>query len=152
MMDFNRFRTSAVQLFLRGNAEQLTRQILQGDLNGCERKFLAELVQGNIPKGPSGPKRKSKKPVQAALIRFWLVEVDGVASGDWLTNEIERKLKVSATMARKYLKQIDSPKGDAQFTNSVAVMTEIFLRRMALTWEDTELANLYREDDLEPIS
>jgi hypothetical protein len=152
MMDFNRFRNSAVQLFLRGNAEQLTCQILQGDLNGYERKFLAELVQDNIPKGPRGPKMKSKKPVQAALIRFWLVEVDEEANGDWLTNEIEQKLKVSATMARRYLKQMDSPKGDAQFTNSYEVTLEIFRRRMALSWEDTELIKLYREHDLKPIS
>jgi hypothetical protein len=152
MMDFNKFRNSAVQRFLKGNPDELTQQILKNDLNQIEREFLVKLVQNNIPNGPRGPKPKSKKPITAALIRFWYVEVDGWAEGDVLINEIERILRVSATMARKYLKQIDSPKGDAQFANSYAVTVEIFHRRIALSSEETVLVKLYREDDLKRIS
>jgi|GEM_PF-3110649 len=73
-MDMNEFRNSAVARFREGNADQLARQILENDLNKMEREFLAKFVRDNIPKGPRGPKRRSEKPILAALIRFWRAE------------------------------------------------------------------------------
>lgn len=151
-MDFNRLRSSAVQRFLGGDADHLRQQILANDLNEIERKFLANLVRDNIPKGRRGPKSKSSKPKMAALIRFWRIEVDGWTKVDALTKEIENTLKVSATMARKYLRQVDAPQSKTQWIQSYFAGVEIDNRRMAIEWGDTELIELYRNNDLKPIS
>ncbi|WP_373486912.1 hypothetical protein [Blastomonas sp.] len=151
-MDFSQFRNSAIQRFLRGNADQLEQLILENNLNNIEREFLAKFVRDNIPKGPRGPKPRSGKPIKAALIRFWRAEVDGWTKLEAIQRDIECLLGVSATMARKYLRQIDFPRTEEQALSAVFAKIKIDYRRMALSCADAELIELYRGDDLKPIS
>ena len=151
-MDFTELRSSGVQRFLKGDADQLSRQILSNSLNRIEREFLSEFVRSNVPKGPRGPRATSRKPLNAALVRFWRVEVDGWSDLDAVWKDIECRLGVSTTMARKYLAQIDDPKTEAQAVMSMATEFEIGNRRMAVQWDDHELIGLYREADLKPVS
>jgi len=151
-MDMREFRNSAVARFREGNADQLARQILENDLNKMEREFLAKFVRDNIPKGPRGPKRKSMKPVEAALIRFWRAEVEGWTDKDAIQYDIEKRLKVSGAMVRKYFRQVDNPQTKGQFEVSFFAEFEIKERRLALKWSDQEVIEIYREIDLKPIS
>lgn len=159
--DVKEFRNSGIQCFLAGNADQLMGHILANDLNKIEREFLAQFVQTNTPNGPPGPKGKSRKPIEAALIRFWRTEVDGWDKIDAVRHDIEERLGVSATMVRKYLEQIDAPTTKGQFINSQLAKYKIKDRRIALGWvggdlvdpdfAHPELIELYREKDLKPI-
>ena len=151
-MDFKEFRNSAIERFLIGNAEPLARQILENDLNKLEREFIAQLVQGNIPKGPRGPKPNSLKPMAAALIRFWRAEMDGWKEVDAIRRDIEVRLEVSGTMARKLLKQIDLPATKFQKVLRIYTDLKIAERQRAIDWKDDELIGLYRDSDLKPIS
>ena len=151
-MDFKKFRNSAIERFLNGNADQLARQILENDLNKLEREFIAQLVQGNIPKGPRGPKPNSLKPMAAALIWFWRAEMDGWKELDAIRRDIEVRLEVSGTMARKLLKQIDLPTTKFQKVLRIYTDLKIAERQRAIDWKDDELIGLYRDSDLKPIS
>jgi len=151
-MDFKEFRNSAIEHFLDGNEEPLARLILENDLNRLEREFVAQLVQGNIPKRPRGPKPSSRKPIAAALIRFWRAEVDGWSERDAIQRDIEVLLEVSGTMVRKYLNQIDQPVTKAQALLSLLTSLEIKHRRCAIYLKDDEMIRLYRDSDLKPIS
>lgn len=151
-MDFNEFRFSGIERFSQGDNDQLTRHILENDLNRVEREFLAELVRNNIPKNPRGPKPNSLKPVKAALIRFWRGEVEGWTKKDAIHSDIASRLGISTTMARKYLQQIDCPKTEGDKNASRAANHALFVAKLIISTGNAELIELQREEDLKPIS
>lgn len=151
-MDFNEFRFSGIESFIRGDTGQLTRHILENDLNRVEREFIAELVRNNIPKNPRGPKPNSQKPVKAALIRFWRAEVEGWTKKDAILSDIASRLGVSITMARKYLQQIDCPETEGDKNASSCANTALLIAKLIISTGNAELIELQREEDLKPIS
>lgn len=151
-MDFNEFRDSGIQRFLRGNADELAKYILDNNLNKIEREFLADFVRSNIPRGTvkSGPKRKNSLRFKAGLIRFWQ-EQDGYKKKTGVTNYIGTILDCSRQRVEKILKEIDAPKTVEQAELAFILEWEIKERKLVIGWGEPKLIASYRKNDLQPI-
>jgi hypothetical protein len=151
-MDFNEFRSSGIQRFLRGNAQELTHCILDNNLNKMEREFLADFVQSNIPRESvsSGPKPNQLLRIRATLIRFWQGH-DGFKKKSGISEYIGSKLDCSRQRIDKILKPVDKPKTVKDFELAFLIKLKISEREQAISWGDDELISFYREQDLQPV-
>lgn len=151
-MDFNEFRNSGIQRFLRGDAQELAQCILDENLNKMEREFLADFVRSNIPRDSvsPGPKANDLLRIRAALIRFWQVR-DGFKKKSGISGYIGSKLDCSRQRIDKILKHVDKPKTVKDVELAFLIQLKIGERKQAIIWGDDELISFYRERDLQPV-
>lgn len=151
-MDFSEFRNSAIERWQQGNPSELADLVRANKCNKMEREFVARILSGDAPRRKIGRKAKSRRPIKAGLIRFWLRDVDGVSKKDAIYREIEQALGVSTTAVRKHLEYIDKRETPDATATFYLFERELAFRKIALIHlDENEIASL-RSLDFAPIT